>query len=110
MAEFRKIARETTLINSRRKGKKAGKPTFGNLLLCRAKQQPSPIDSNSQIYLNCSVDRRSMSAILNYFNKRGSVQVLLFPLASKEHAHAALSTIHKERNKNKKTKNKKIGG
>ena len=34
MAEFRKIARETTLINSRRKGKKAEKPTFGNLFLC----------------------------------------------------------------------------
>ena len=53
MAEFRKIARETTLKSSRRKGKKAEKPTFGNLLLCRAKQQLSPTDSNSQIYLNC---------------------------------------------------------
>ena len=39
----------STLINSRRKGKKAEKPTFGNLLLCRAKKQPSPIDSNCQI-------------------------------------------------------------
>ena len=37
MAEFRKIASERTLINSRRKGKKAEKPIFGNLLLCRAK-------------------------------------------------------------------------
>ena len=38
-------------------------------------------------------------------NQRGSVLELLFPFASKEHAHAALNTIHKERNKNKK-----IGG
>ena len=43
----------TLIINSRRKGKKAEKPTFGILLLCRAKKQPSPIDSNCQIYLNC---------------------------------------------------------
>ena len=41
-------------------------------------------------------------------NQRGSVQVLLFPFASKEHAHAALSTIHKERNKNKKQKNWRV--
>ena len=47
-----------------------------------------------------------MSAILNYVNQRGSVLELLFPFASKEHAHAALSTIHKERNKNKKQKNR----
>ena len=39
----------TLMINSRRKGKKAEKPTFGNLLLCQAKKQPSPIDSNCQI-------------------------------------------------------------
>ena len=43
----------STLINSRRKGKQAEKPTIGNLLLCRAKKQPSSIDSNFQIYLNC---------------------------------------------------------
>ena len=49
-----------------------------------------------------------MSAILNFINQRGSVQVLLFPFASKEHAHAALSTIHKERNKNKKQKNQRV--
>ena len=51
-----------------------------------------------------------MSAILNYINQRGSVQVLLFPVASKEHAHAALSTIHKERDKNKKKdkKNRRV--
>jgi len=47
-----------------------------------------------------------MSAILNYVNQRGSVLELLFPFASKEHVHAALSTIHKERNKNKKQKNR----
>ena len=43
----------TLIINSRRKGKKAEKPTFGILILCRAKKQPSPIASNCQIYLNC---------------------------------------------------------
>ena len=43
-----------------------------------------------------------MGATLNYVNQRGSVLELLFPFVSKEHAHAALSTIHKERNKNKK--------
>ena len=43
----------STLVNSRREGKKAEKPTFGNLLLCRAEKQPSPTDSNCQIYLSC---------------------------------------------------------
>ena len=43
----------TLIINSRRKRKKAETPKFGILLLCRAKKQPSPIDTNCQIYLNC---------------------------------------------------------
>ena len=41
-------------------------------------------------------------------NQQGSVLVLLFPFASKEHAHAALNTTHKEKNKNKKQKNRRL--